>query len=113
MLSIDQVFYYLVYVIFLWGVWNLSYLVSLSLSLNLVILDRNSNKHNLSMVIAMFCQVEDQENVVEFWKNSLNPLTWTEILCQVLIAAGFGSKQGGFRKEVLSKVLFNQVAIFF
>ncbi|KAJ6329605.1 hypothetical protein OIU77_011139 [Salix suchowensis] len=53
--------------------------------------------------LALIHSVEDQENVVEFWKNSLNPLTWTEILCQVLIAAGFGSKQGGFRKEVLSK----------
>ncbi|KAL3573086.1 hypothetical protein D5086_026990 [Populus alba] len=53
--------------------------------------------------LALLHSVEDQEFVVEFWKNSLNPLTWTEILCQVLIAAGFGSKQGGFRREVLSK----------
>lgn len=53
--------------------------------------------------LALLHSVEDREFVVEFWKNSLNPLTWTEILCQVLIAAGFGSKQGGFRREVLSK----------
>ncbi|XP_011008202.1 PREDICTED: uncharacterized protein LOC105117236 isoform X1 [Populus euphratica] len=53
--------------------------------------------------LALLHSVEDQEFVVEFWKNSLNPLTWTEILCQVLIAAGYGSKQGGFRREVLSK----------
>ncbi|CAK7349189.1 unnamed protein product [Dovyalis caffra] len=53
--------------------------------------------------LALLHSVEDQEFVAEFWKNSLNPLTWTEILRQVLIAAGFGSKQGGFRREVLSK----------
>ncbi|KAG6748819.1 hypothetical protein POTOM_048755 [Populus tomentosa] len=52
--------------------------------------------------LALLHSVEDQEFVVEFWKNSLNPLTWTEILCQVLIAAGFGSKQGGFRREEMN-----------
>lgn len=86
--------------------------LSLFLSISAFWVEVQITIHNHSMVIAMFCQVEDQEFVVEFWKNSLNPLTWTEILCQVLIAAGFGSKQGGFRREVLSKVLFNQLAIF-
>ncbi|KAE9451223.1 hypothetical protein C3L33_16855, partial [Rhododendron williamsianum] len=47
--------------------------------------------------------VENQHNVVEFWKKSLNPLTWTEILRQVFIAAGFGSKNVTARKESLSK----------
>lgn len=42
--------------------------------------------------------------MVEFWKTSLNPLTWTEILRQVLVAAGFGSKNGLFRRGALSKV---------
>ncbi|PPD94672.1 hypothetical protein GOBAR_DD08323 [Gossypium barbadense] len=37
------------------------------------------------------------------WKTSLNPLTWTEILRQVLVAAGFGSKQGLLRREALNK----------
>jgi hypothetical protein len=49
-------------------------------------------------------QVENQKVVLEFWKTSLNPLTWTEILRQVLVAAGFGSKQGAMRREALSKV---------
>ncbi|KAF2284712.1 hypothetical protein GH714_029486 [Hevea brasiliensis] len=48
-------------------------------------------------------KVEHQEFVVEFWKKSLNPLTWTEILHQVLVAAGFGSRQGSFHREALSK----------
>uniref|UniRef100_A0A5B6YSH3 DDT domain-containing protein n=1 Tax=Davidia involucrata TaxID=16924 RepID=A0A5B6YSH3_DAVIN len=46
--------------------------------------------------------VEHQEFVVRFWKKSLNPLTWTEILRQVLVAAGFGSKNGTLRRETLN-----------
>ncbi|XP_022771609.1 homeobox-DDT domain protein RLT3-like isoform X2 [Durio zibethinus] len=53
--------------------------------------------------LALLHSVENQEFVVEFWKTSLNPLTWTEILRQVLIAAGFGSTQGLLRREALSK----------
>ncbi|XWS75947.1 hypothetical protein CRYUN_Cryun01aG0135400 [Craigia yunnanensis] len=53
--------------------------------------------------LALLHSVENQEFVIEFWKTSLNPLTWTEILRQVLVAAGFGSKQGVFRREALSK----------
>ncbi|KAJ4849849.1 hypothetical protein Tsubulata_040811 [Turnera subulata] len=53
--------------------------------------------------LALLHSVEEQEFILEFWKNSLNPLTWTEILRQVLVAAGFGSKQGPFQREVLSK----------
>ncbi|GMI70898.1 hypothetical protein like AT4G12750 [Hibiscus trionum] len=53
--------------------------------------------------LALLQSVENQEFVVEFWKTSLNPLTWTEILRQVLVAAGFGSKQGLLRREALSK----------
>ncbi|XVF31979.1 hypothetical protein REPUB_Repub17cG0042100 [Reevesia pubescens] len=53
--------------------------------------------------LALLHSVENQEFVVEFWKTSLNPLTWTEILRQVLVAAGFGSKQGLLRREALSK----------
>ncbi|PQQ18631.1 hypothetical protein Pyn_18281 [Prunus yedoensis var. nudiflora] len=48
-------------------------------------------------------KVENQEPTLEFWKRSLNPLTWTEILRQVLVAAGFGSKQGARRRDALSK----------
>uniref|UniRef100_A0A2P2MBS6 Uncharacterized protein LOC105643603 isoform X1 n=1 Tax=Rhizophora mucronata TaxID=61149 RepID=A0A2P2MBS6_RHIMU len=53
--------------------------------------------------LALLHSIEDQESVVEFWKRSLNPLTWTEILRQVLVAAGYGSKQGALRKEAPSK----------
>lgn len=52
--------------------------------------------------LALLHSVENQELILEFWKKSLNPLTWIEILRQVLVAAGFGSKQG-LRKECLSK----------
>lgn len=53
--------------------------------------------------LALLHSVENQEFFVEFWNKSLNPLTWTEILRQVLVAAGFGSKKGSSRKESLSK----------
>ncbi|CAL2258584.1 unnamed protein product [Prunus armeniaca] len=61
-----------------------------------------------SLTIDEFAQafqdkVENQEPTLEFWKGSLNPLTWTEILRQVLVAAGFGSKQGAMRRDALSK----------
>lgn len=53
--------------------------------------------------LAFIHSVENQESTLEFWDKSLNPLTWTEILRQVLVAAGFGSKQGAMRREALSK----------
>ncbi|XP_038713535.1 homeobox-DDT domain protein RLT3-like [Tripterygium wilfordii] len=53
--------------------------------------------------LALLHSVENQLYVLEFWRKSLNPLTWMEILRQVLLAAGFGSKKGSLRKEPLSK----------
>ncbi|KAF5726515.1 hypothetical protein HS088_TW22G00193 [Tripterygium wilfordii] len=53
--------------------------------------------------IALLHSVEKQLYVLEFWRKSLNPLTWMEILSQVLLAVGFGSKKGSLRKEPLSK----------
>ncbi|XP_010274901.1 PREDICTED: homeobox-DDT domain protein RLT3 isoform X2 [Nelumbo nucifera] len=47
--------------------------------------------------------VENQEFLVKFWNESLNPLTWTEVLRQILVAAGFGLKQSTLRKEALNK----------
>lgn len=42
------------------------------------------------------------------WKDSLNSLTWAEILRQILVAAGFGSvKRAGGQSEELSKVLIS------
>ncbi|KAM3360031.1 homeobox-DDT domain protein RLT3 isoform X1 [Capsicum galapagoense] len=47
--------------------------------------------------------IEHEEFSLELWIGSLNALTWTEILRQVLIAAGFGSKRGSVPGEALSK----------
>ncbi|XP_021733991.1 homeobox-DDT domain protein RLT3-like isoform X1 [Chenopodium quinoa] len=66
----------------------------------------HSNKNGMFLnFLHMFVmwQTETQDSVVNFWKTSLNPLTWTEILRQVLIAAGFGSKDGNQSKGCLTK----------
>ncbi|XP_061347614.1 homeobox-DDT domain protein RLT3 isoform X2 [Gastrolobium bilobum] len=55
--------------------------------------------------LALLHSVESQEYSLNLWKRSLNPLTWIEILRQVLVASGFGSKQGALRREALSKEL--------
>ncbi|XP_039031449.1 homeobox-DDT domain protein RLT3-like isoform X2 [Hibiscus syriacus] len=59
--------------------------------------------------LALLQSVENQEFVIDFWKTSLNPLTWTEILRQVLVSAGFGSKQGLLRREALRKEMDHMV----
>ncbi|KAI5432322.1 hypothetical protein KIW84_036168 [Lathyrus oleraceus] len=43
--------------------------------------------------LALLHSVESQEYSLNVWKRSLSPLTWIEILRQVLVAVGFGSKQ--------------------
>lgn len=66
----------------------------------------NSLSSNLSRscnYLALLHSIENQESVLEFWRRSLNPLTWTEILRRVLFAAGFGSKQSTVRREALDK----------
>lgn len=57
------------------------------------------------VLLLLILQVENKKLALDFWERSLNPLTWTEILRQVLVAAGFGSKQGAMRREALSRVL--------
>ncbi|OIT31641.1 PREDICTED: homeobox-DDT domain protein RLT3 [Nicotiana attenuata] len=47
--------------------------------------------------------IEHEEFSLKLWISSLNALTWTEILRQVLVAAGFGSKHGRVPQEALSK----------
>lgn len=62
--------------------------------------------HHLSKsckLLALLHSVENQDMIVNFWKKSLNPLTWTEILRQVLVAAGFGSKKGTSHREAVSE----------
>ncbi|CAK9309644.1 unnamed protein product [Citrullus colocynthis] len=53
--------------------------------------------------LALVHSLGSQDFALEVWKKSLNPLTWTEILRQVLVAAGFCSKQGALQKETFSK----------
>ncbi|KAM7530190.1 hypothetical protein LguiB_033600 [Lonicera macranthoides] len=60
---------------------------------------------------AFLDKVEHQDFLLKFWKQSLNSLTWTEILRQVLVAAGFGSKHGtslgrGQNKEINLKAKY-------
>lgn len=50
-------------------------------------------------------QVESQILILDLWKDSLNSLTWTEILRQILVAAGYGSEKCAVQSEELSKVL--------
>ncbi|KAK9061380.1 hypothetical protein SSX86_018561 [Deinandra increscens subsp. villosa] len=47
--------------------------------------------------------VEREDSVLKLWKKSLNSLTWIEILRQVLVAAGFGSKRDMLPKELPNK----------
>lgn len=54
-------------------------------------------------------QVREQEFDVNFWCQSLNSLTWIEILRQVLVAAGFGSKCSSLQRETFGKVTENTV----
>ncbi|XP_019098378.1 PREDICTED: homeobox-DDT domain protein RLT3-like, partial [Camelina sativa] len=48
-------------------------------------------------------KVESQILILDLWKDSLNSLTWTEILRQILVAAGYGSVKGAVQSEELSK----------
>lgn len=52
-------------------------------------------------------QVDNQESIIELWRKFLNPLTWPEVLRQVLVAAGFGSSQGPSQRETADKVLLS------
>ncbi|XP_073021719.1 homeobox-DDT domain protein RLT3-like [Primulina eburnea] len=47
--------------------------------------------------------LERHTSVLELWQNSLNLLTWTEILRQVLVTAGFGPKLSMEPKEASNK----------
>ncbi|KAL0670210.1 hypothetical protein Bca4012_032914 [Brassica carinata] len=54
--------------------------------------------------LALLQSVESQILILDMWKDSLNSLTWAEILRQILVAAGFGSvKRAGGQSEELSK----------
>ncbi|KAL1188979.1 Homeobox-DDT domain protein RLT3 [Cardamine amara subsp. amara] len=53
--------------------------------------------------LALLQSVESQILILELWKDSLNSLTWTEILRQILVAAGFGSVKCAVQPEELSK----------
>ncbi|CAH8385890.1 unnamed protein product [Eruca vesicaria subsp. sativa] len=54
--------------------------------------------------LALLQSVESQIIILDMWKDSLNSLTWAEILRQILVAAGFGSvKRAAGQSEELSK----------
>ncbi|XP_011077227.1 homeobox-DDT domain protein RLT3 isoform X2 [Sesamum indicum] len=53
--------------------------------------------------LGLLHSLEHNGSILEFWQNSLNLLTWTEILRQVLVAAGFGAKHGMTRKTICNK----------
>ncbi|XP_010450235.1 PREDICTED: homeobox-DDT domain protein RLT3-like isoform X1 [Camelina sativa] len=53
--------------------------------------------------LALLQSVESQILILDLWKDSLNSLTWTEILRQILVAAGYGSVKGAVQSEELSK----------
>lgn len=47
--------------------------------------------------------VREQEFDMNFWIKSLNSLTWVEILRQVLVASGFGSKHHMLNRDFFNK----------
>lgn len=47
--------------------------------------------------------VREQEFEFNIWSLSLNSLSWTEILRQVLVAAGFGAKYNSPSRDIFSK----------
>ncbi|XP_024005575.1 homeobox-DDT domain protein RLT3 isoform X1 [Eutrema salsugineum] len=53
--------------------------------------------------LALLQSVESQILILDLWKDSLNSLTWTEILRQILVAAGFGFAKCAIQSEELSK----------
>ncbi|KAL3520941.1 hypothetical protein ACH5RR_019090 [Cinchona calisaya] len=56
-----------------------------------------------SKFLELLHSVDRRKFLLEFWQRALNALTWTEILRQVLAAAGFGSKRGRTPREARNK----------
>ncbi|XP_074310713.1 homeobox-DDT domain protein RLT3 isoform X2 [Silene latifolia] len=61
----------------------------------------HSNKNG--MFLNLLHTVGSQKSMVGVWKTSLNPLTWAEIFRQVMVAAGFGGRDGTQRKRCIHK----------
>ncbi|KAL8538980.1 hypothetical protein ACS0TY_000836 [Phlomoides rotata] len=53
--------------------------------------------------LGLLRSLEHQGCVLEFWQKSLNIMTWIEILRQILVAAGFGSRLDITRKAAHDK----------
>jgi hypothetical protein len=62
---------------------------------------------NFNIAFFHIIQFREQELDVSFLMKSLNPLTWIEILRQVLVAAGFGSKNSLLRTGSFAKACIN------
>ncbi|CAI9091445.1 OLC1v1026482C2 [Oldenlandia corymbosa var. corymbosa] len=59
-----------------------------------------------SKFVQLLRSVDEKMFLLELWQKALNAMTWTEIMRQVLVAAGFGSKLGTFSKEAKKEVSF-------
>ncbi|XP_027163335.1 homeobox-DDT domain protein RLT3 [Coffea eugenioides] len=51
-----------------------------------------SHSSKNSKFLELLHSIDQEKFLLELWQRALNALTWTEILRQVLVAAGFGSK---------------------
>ncbi|KAK1391054.1 homeobox-DDT domain protein RLT3 [Heracleum sosnowskyi] len=56
-----------------------------------------------SKFLGLLDSVKGENLILNFWKRSLNPMTWTEIFRQVLIAAGYGLNHGTSPSGALGK----------
>ncbi|KAL9235180.1 hypothetical protein vseg_009967 [Gypsophila vaccaria] len=61
----------------------------------------HSNKNG--MFLNLIHSAESQRSLMGLWKSYLNPLAWTEIFRQVMVAAGFGSRDGIQKKKCIDK----------
>ncbi|EOA15935.1 hypothetical protein CARUB_v10004029mg [Capsella rubella] len=62
-----------------------------------------SNLNISCKFLALLQSVESQILILDMWKDLLNSLTWTEILRQILVAAGYGTLKCAVQSEELSK----------
>ncbi|XP_020686322.1 homeobox-DDT domain protein RLT3 isoform X4 [Dendrobium catenatum] len=53
--------------------------------------------------LSLLHYIREQEFDLDIWRQSLNSLSWTEILRQVSLAAGFGAKHNSASRDIFSK----------
>nr|ABZ89177.1 putative protein [Coffea canephora] len=62
-----------------------------------------SHSSKNSKFLELLHSIDQEKFLLELWQRALNALTWTEILRQVLVAAGFGSKCVRSTREARNK----------